>query len=85
MKKTTLVILVGAAVCIGAGVYFMQKPALDGAKALDAAIGVLGQHTYGELISPGGRERAQKALSAEVKKRYPGEVLAVYFTEFLMQ
>ena len=60
-------------------------PALDGAKALDAAIGVLGQHTYGELIGPGGRERAQKALSAEVKKRYPGEVLAVYFTEFLMQ
>lgn len=32
MKKTTLVILVGAAVCIGAGAYFMQKPALDGAK-----------------------------------------------------
>lgn len=60
-------------------------PALDGAKALDAAIGVLGQHTYGELIGPGGRERAQKALSAEVKKRYPGEVLGVYFTEFLMQ
>ncbi|MEP7368998.1 MAG: flagellar basal body-associated FliL family protein [Dermatophilaceae bacterium] len=60
-------------------------PALDGAKALDAAIGVLGQHTYSELIRPGGRAGAQKALAAEVKKRYPGDVLGVYFTEFLMQ
>ena len=60
-------------------------PALDGAKALDAAIGVLGQRSYAELIGPGGRARAQKALSAEVKKRYDGDVLGVYFTEFLMQ
>jgi flagellar FliL protein len=60
-------------------------PALDGAKALDCAIGVLGQHTYAELIAPGGRASAQKVLSAQVKKRYPGDVLGVYFTEFLMQ
>jgi flagellar FliL protein len=60
-------------------------PALDGAKALDAAIGVLGQRTYAELIAPGGRNSAQKALSSQVKKRYDGDVLGVYFTEFLMQ
>jgi flagellar FliL protein len=60
-------------------------PALDGAKALDAAIDVLGQHTYGQLLAPGGRASAQKELSAQVKKRYPDEVLGVYFTEFLMQ
>lgn len=60
-------------------------PAVDGAKALDAAIGVLGQHTYAELLAPGGRAHAQKALSALVKKRYPGDVLGVYFTEFTMQ
>ena len=61
------------------------EPALDGAKALDAAIGVLGQRTYAELIAPGGRASAQKALSAQVRKRYPDDVLGVYFTEFLMQ
>ena len=61
------------------------EPALDGAKALDAAIGVLGQRTYAELIAPGGRASAQKALSAQVRKRYPNDVLGVYFTEFLMQ
>jgi flagellar FliL protein len=60
-------------------------PALDGAKALDAAIDVLGRHSYSQLIAPGGRASAQKDLSAQVKKRYPGNVLGVYFTEFLMQ
>jgi len=60
-------------------------PALDGAMALDAAIDVLGRRTYPDLIAPGGRVTAQKALSAQVKKRYPGKVLGVYFTEFLMQ
>ncbi|MDQ1538059.1 MAG: flagellar protein FliL [Actinomycetota bacterium] len=58
---------------------------LDGAKALDAANSVLGQLTYRELLAPGGRARAQRALSARVKKLYPGEVMGVYFTEFLMQ
>lgn len=62
-----------------------QLPALDGAKALDSAISVLGQHTYAQLIAPGGRTGAQKALAAQVKKRYNGDVLGVYFTEFLMQ
>jgi flagellar FliL protein len=60
-------------------------PAVDGAKALDAAIGVLGQRTYEQLLAPGGRAAAQKALSEQVKKRYEGEVLGVYFTQFLMQ
>jgi flagellar protein FliL len=60
-------------------------PAVDGAKALDSAIGVLGQRTYAQLIAPGGRASAQKALSAQVSKRYDGDVLGVYFTEFLMQ
>jgi flagellar FliL protein len=60
-------------------------PTVDGAKALDAAIDVLGRRTYAELLATGGRASAQKALSAEVRKRYDGRVLRVYFTEFLMQ
>lgn len=58
---------------------------VDGAKALDAAISVLGRHTYDQLLAPGGRASALKALSREVSKRYDGDVLRVYFTEFLMQ
>jgi len=60
-------------------------PAVDGSKALDSAISVLGQRTYGQLLAPGGRSSAQKVLSVAVKKRYEGKVLGVYFTEFLMQ
>lgn len=60
-------------------------PALDGVKALDASIDVLGQHTYAQLLAPGGRASAQKELLVEIKKRYPGDVLGVYFAEFLMQ
>ena len=61
------------------------KDPLSGAKARDAAIGIFGQRTYAELLSPKGREAARKALDAEVKKRYEGEVMKVYLTEFVMQ
>ena len=60
-------------------------PSVDGAKALDAAIEVLGRRTYAQLLASGGRASAQKALSAEVRKRYDGDVMRVYFAEFLMQ
>jgi flagellar FliL protein len=60
-------------------------PEVDGAKALDAAINVLGQRTYHELLAPGGKARAQKSLSSRVRKLYPDDVMGVYFTEFLMQ
>ena len=64
-----------AAVGEGAAV----APTVDGAKALDAAIDVLGRRTYAQLLATGGRASAQKALSAEVRKRYDGDVLRVYF------
>lgn len=59
--------------------------AFDGSKARDAAIQVLGKYSYDQLLKPANRDAAQKALSAEVKKRYDGDVLQVYFTEFVMQ
>jgi flagellar FliL protein len=58
---------------------------VNGAKARDAAIGIFGQRTYAQLLAPKGREAARKALDAEVKHRYEGEVIKVYLTEFVMQ
>jgi flagellar FliL protein len=55
------------------------------AKALDEAIDVLGGRTYAELAAPGGRTAAKEELSHRVQERYHGEVLDVYFTEFVMQ
>lgn len=58
---------------------------VNGAKARDAAISILGQSTYDEMLVPRSRAAAIKELSAEIEERYEGEVLHVYVTEFVMQ
>lgn len=62
-----------------------SDPGVNGAKARDAAIGIFGQRTYEQLLPAKGRTAALRALNAEVRKRYDGEVLQVYLTEFVMQ
>ncbi len=57
----------------------------DVSKARDAAISTLSKYKYSELLVAKTREAAQQALTAEVSKRYDGQVLQVYFTEFVMQ
>ena len=61
------------------------EPLVDGARALDAAISVLGDQTYAKLLAPGGRAKAKALLEKEIKHRYEGEVLTVYLTQFVMQ
>lgn len=62
-----------------------ETTTVDGAKALDAAISLLGDRTYAQLAAPGGREAAKAQLSQAVAQRYPHEVMGIYFTEFAMQ
>lgn len=57
----------------------------DSSKARDAAILILSKRTKDDLLKPANREQAQAELSQEVSKRYNGQVLKVYFTEFVMQ
>lgn len=57
----------------------------DGSMARDAAIQILSKYTYTQLLKPERREAAQEKLSKEVKERYEGKVLQVYFTQFVMQ
>ncbi len=59
--------------------------AFDGSKARDAAIGVLGHYTMEQLLKPDNKEKAQNLLSKEVNERYEGQVIKVYFTDFVMQ
>ena len=61
------------------------EPLVDGARALDAAISVLGDRTYAQLLAPGGRAKAKALLEKEIRHRYEGEVLTVYLTQFVMQ
>ena len=60
-------------------------PLVDGAPALDAAISVLGDRSYAQLLAPGGRAKAKAAAQALIEKRYEGKVMEVYLTQFVMQ
>lgn len=62
-----------------------ETPQAQMAKALDEAISLLGHSTYNDLINPEGRDKVKEELSKRVRERYDGEVLGVYFTEFVMQ
>lgn len=62
-----------------------SEEGVNGAKARDAAITILGQHTYDQMLVPKQRAAAIKELSSEIEERYEGDVLHVYVTEFVMQ
>jgi len=57
----------------------------DGSMAQDAAVQVFSAYKYDQLLSPKGKEEARHKLTEEVKKRYDGDVVQVYFTQFVMQ
>ncbi|MGH3497802.1 MAG: flagellar basal body-associated FliL family protein [Nocardioidaceae bacterium] len=60
-------------------------PAVDGSKALDAAISVFSGRSVAELLQPAGRERLKKQLVGKLDKLYSGQVMDVYFTDFVTQ
>lgn len=55
------------------------------APALDDSISLLGALSYADLVAPGGRDAAKQALTERIAARYEGDVMAVYFTELVMQ
>lgn len=57
----------------------------DGAKALDVAIDQLSNRKVAELNTAVGRRAAKDALLAAVAEAYHGDVMDLYFTEFVMQ
>ncbi|WP_370288729.1 flagellar basal body-associated protein FliL [Nocardioides sp.] len=57
----------------------------DGSKALDAAIEVFSGKAIGEVNSPEAREKLKKELKKHVDHDYHGDVMDVYFTEYVTQ
>jgi len=57
----------------------------DGSKALDAAIEVFSGRTVADLAKEGQREKLKKELVKRLEERYEGEVMDVYFTEFVTE
>jgi flagellar protein FliL len=57
----------------------------DGSKALDLIISHFSNRSVAEFSSNEGREEAKKKLKEAVTEAYHGEVMDLYFTEFVMQ
>lgn len=58
---------------------------VDGSKALDATIALFSGLRLDALAQPVQRERLKDQLFATVKDLYEGEVMGVYFTNFVTQ
>ena len=58
---------------------------VDGSKALDATIGLFSGREMGPLTKPEQREKLQHRLRDTLEKRYDGEVMDVYYTDFVTQ
>ena len=57
----------------------------DGSKALDATIDLFSGRSMTELGREEERAKLKKALEKELDHRYHGEVMGVYFTDFVTQ
>ena len=75
----------GLALQLADGIEIEGEAANFGARALDETIDLMGTYTFKELSAPGAREKAKDKLSNAVAEAYEDSVLAVYFTEFVMQ
>ena len=59
------------------------KEAPATAKAIDAAITLFSGHTVAEISDPATRERLRAELEKTLEKEYDGEVMGVYFTNYV--
>lgn len=58
---------------------------LDGSKALDAVIELFSGRRVEEVTRPAGRTKLKKELTHQLEESYHGDVMGVYFTEFVTQ
>ena len=58
---------------------------VDTAKALDLAIGLFSQRPVEEISTPEGRDALKSELAARLTEAYEGEVVDVYFSNFVYQ
>lgn len=61
------------------------KEAPDGSKALDTVIALFSGRGMEDFALPDQREALKKRLTDDLRKRYEGEVMDVYFTDFVTQ
>jgi flagellar FliL protein len=88
LEPITMNLADGRLLKVGLALQLVAEPKeaeVTGSVALDEAISFLGQHTYAQLAVPATRQAAKQELSKRVSKRYHGDVLEIYLTDFVMQ
>lgn len=90
LEPMTLVLADGRYLKLGLSLEVTEDAAhaeegVNGAKARDAAIDILGAKTYQQMLAVKTRKAAVRTLDQEIRERYDGDVIAVYLTEFVMQ
>jgi flagellar protein FliL len=58
---------------------------LEGSKAIDAAIGLFSGRSVAEVTRPEARKHLKTELKKELDHLYHGDVMDVYFTDFVTQ
>lgn len=58
---------------------------MDTAQALDIAIDLFSGRTVGEVASPEGRAALKAELTTRLSEAYAGDVVGVYFTDYVTQ
>jgi flagellar FliL protein len=58
---------------------------VDGSQALDATIQLFSGRDMAQLTKPSQREKLKHELEASLEKRYDGDVMDVYLTDFVTQ
>jgi flagellar FliL protein len=58
---------------------------VDGSKALDATIELFSGQDVDDISQASTRKALKRKLGAELEERYDGDVMGVYFTEFVTQ
>lgn len=70
---------------LGLALQLAEGEDVEGAKALDAAISLFSGLEIADVARGEQRETLRVKLMEELDKRYEGDVLEVYFTEFVTQ
>ena len=88
LEPITMNLADGRLLKVGLALQLVLEPKekeVTGSVALDEAIAFLGEQSYEQLADPAARATIKKEFSTRVSKRYHGDVVEVYFTEFVMQ
>jgi flagellar FliL protein len=88
LEPITMNLADGRLLKVGLALQLVLEPKeaeVTGSVALDEAIAFLGERSYAQLADVKARATTKQEFSERVSKRYHGDVVEVYFTEFVMQ